>query len=69
MAYSNDNLSFNTREALLYGQMQDGLHPDIMQNSAVSGPWRIETCVWQQGMKTNGNRNAETERISECSNH
>jgi len=37
VAYGCDNLGLETREALLYGQMQDGLHSELMQNPAVSG--------------------------------
>lgn len=29
--------SQETREALLYGQLQEGLRPDLMQNPPVSG--------------------------------
>ena len=37
IAYSRDNLSVETRDVLLYGQLQDGLKPDLMHNPAVSG--------------------------------
>ena len=37
VAYKNDMLSQETREAFLYGQLQDGLHPELMQNPSVSG--------------------------------
>ena len=37
VAYRCDNLSLETREALLYGQMQDGVRSELMQNPAVSG--------------------------------
>ena len=37
IAYKNDTLSRDTREAFLYGQLQDGLHPELMHNPSVSG--------------------------------
>ena len=37
IAYKNDKLSQDTREAFLHGQLQDGLHPGLMQNPSVSG--------------------------------
>ena len=37
IAYKNDTLSRDTREAFLYGQLQDGLHPELMYNPSVSG--------------------------------
>jgi len=37
IAYKNDKLSQDTREAFLFGQLQDGLHPEMMQNPSVSG--------------------------------
>ena len=37
IAYGSDHLSRETREAFLYAQLQDGLRPELMQNSAVSG--------------------------------
>ena len=37
IAYKNDTLSWDTREAFLYGQLQDGLHPELMYNPSVSG--------------------------------
>jgi len=32
IACKNDKLSQDTREAFLYGQLQNGLHPGLMQN-------------------------------------
>ena len=37
IAYGGDHFSQETREALLYGQLQEGLCPDLMQNSTVAG--------------------------------
>ena len=37
VAYGRDNLSIETRDTFLYGQLQDGLCPDLMHNPAVSG--------------------------------
>ena len=37
IAYGRDNLSKETREAVLYGQLHDGLRSDLMHNPAVSG--------------------------------
>jgi len=37
ITYKNDKLSQDTREAFLHGQLQDGLHPGLMQNPSVSG--------------------------------
>ena len=46
IAYRNDSLSRETREAFLYGQLQDGLHPELMQNPSVSGAMNYqELCM------------------------
>ena len=37
IAYGSDHFTQETREALLYGQLQDGLLPDLMQSATVSG--------------------------------
>ena len=37
IAYKNNTLSRDTRDAFLYGQLQDGLYPELMQNPSVSG--------------------------------
>ena len=37
LAYGNDRLSLETREAFLYSQLQEGLRTDLMQNPSVSG--------------------------------
>jgi hypothetical protein len=37
IAYGSDHFNQETREALLYGQLHEGLRPDLMQNSTVSG--------------------------------
>lgn len=36
-AYGRDNLSVETREAILFGQLQDGMKFTLMQSPAVSG--------------------------------
>ena len=40
IAYGNDRLSSETREAFLYSQLQEGLRTDLMQNPSVSG-WSL----------------------------
>ena len=37
IAYGRDNFSAETREAILFGQLQDGLKFNIMKSPAVSG--------------------------------
>ena len=37
IAYGKDNLNSATRDALLYGQLYEGLSYDLMQSPAVSG--------------------------------
>ncbi len=37
LAYGNDQLSRETREAFLYGQLQEGLRYDLMRSPSVSG--------------------------------
>ena len=37
IAYGRDSMSKETRQSFLYGQLQEGLRHDLMQNAAVSG--------------------------------
>ena len=43
IAYGNDRLSAETREAFLYSQLQEGLRTDFMQNPSVSGALTYKT--------------------------
>ena len=46
IAYGNDRLSVETREAFLYSQLQEGLCTDLMQNPSVSGALTYKTlCI------------------------
>ena len=46
VAYGYDNMSLETRETILYGQLQEGLHYDLIKSPAVSGAQGYkELCV------------------------
>ena len=46
MAYGRDGLKGETRDALLHGQLQEGLRLDIMKGPAVSGAQSyLDLCV------------------------
>lgn len=46
VAYGRDNMSQETRDTLLFGQMQEGLKHDVMKESAVSGAVNYkELCI------------------------
>ena len=45
-AYGRDSLSYETRDTLLHGQLQEGLHYKIMEAPAVSGASKYsELCL------------------------
>ena len=49
MAYDKDAMTTDTREVLLYGQLQEGLHYELIKSPAVSGAQSYkELCIAAQ---------------------